>query len=174
MVSAVQAGHDGTNAIGGQAADISTTWLELEPDGDEGKNTAAAEARNPFNSLGDIAVAVTAKRPLPGSLEEYRRTKEEELRIVDSGSRSIADAAVLVRVPKRRTARSRGQQALCTTFSRDEPKNALSTLHWLAVPSDELRVKNPKQQQGYNSINTMHCMFFCAPGAEVNVTCRDL
>lgn len=99
--TAVITGHDGIDEVGGQAAGVSATWLELEPDGDDDKNTAAAKARNPFASLGDIAVAVSAKRPLPGSLEEYRRTKEEERSIVDSGSRSVADAAVLVSVPKR-------------------------------------------------------------------------
>lgn len=100
MVNSVTTGHDGIDEIGGQAAGVSTTWLELEQDRDGDDNTADMKARNPFESLGDIAVAVTAKRPLPSSLEEYRRTKEEEQTAADGGSRSIADAAVLVRVPK--------------------------------------------------------------------------
>lgn len=100
MVNSVTTDHDGIDEIGGQAAGVSTTWLELEQDRDGDDNTADMKARNPFESLGDIAVAVTAKRPLPSSLEDYRRTKEEEQTAADGGSRSIADAAVLVRVPK--------------------------------------------------------------------------
>lgn len=100
MVNTVTTDHDGVGQSCGQAAGVSTTWLELEPDGgDNKKSTSAKKARSPFETLGDIAVAVTAKRPLPSSLEEYRRTRDEEQSVVNSTSRRIADAAVLVSAP---------------------------------------------------------------------------
>lgn len=97
MVSTVTTDHDVIGGTGERAAGASTTWLELEPGGGDSDNTPAMRARNPFESLGDIAVALTARRPFPSSLEEYRRTKQEERGIVDSSaSRCIADSAVMV------------------------------------------------------------------------------
>lgn len=82
------------------------TWLELIPDvgddtttPDSGSTTTAQRERNPFASLGDVAVALTARRPLPGSIEEYGRAKEEKQSTITS-SLAIAEAGVVVSVPR--------------------------------------------------------------------------
>lgn len=103
MVSTATTDRDGVDGSCGQAAGVSTTWLELETGGGVDKNTLATKARNPFESLGDIAVAVKAQRALPSSLEEYRRTRQEGRGTADSSSRGVADATVLVRTAKRST-----------------------------------------------------------------------
>lgn len=74
----------------------SLTWLELTRGTDENNSNLASSigtTRNPFDTLGDIALAITARLPLPVSLEEYRRSKA-----LDQGgiSRGVADAGVRV------------------------------------------------------------------------------
>ncbi|CAN0018446.1 unnamed protein product [Ectocarpus sp. 6 AP-2014] len=78
-------------------ASAEVTWLELMPDTNTSTTAASSESgitkhRNPFRSLGDIAVAVNTKLPLPGSLEEYERSKERSATEI---TRGIADVGVL-------------------------------------------------------------------------------
>lgn len=79
-------------------ASAEVTWLELMPDTNTSTTAAPSESgitkhRNPFRSLGDIAVAVNTKLPLPGGVEEYKRSKE---RSATELTRGIADVGVLV------------------------------------------------------------------------------
>jgi len=62
-----------------------------------GSTTSATKERNPFALLGDIAVALTATRPLPKSVEEYGRASEKEQGTTCS-SLDVAEAGVLVSV----------------------------------------------------------------------------
>ena len=57
--------------------------------------TDLVTGRNPFDSLGDIAVAVKARRlPLPASLEDYGSSTGKQA--VFGVSRGVADAGVRV------------------------------------------------------------------------------
>lgn len=161
MVNTLTMGHDAVDGIGGQAAGVSTTWLELEPGGGNNENTPAMKARNPFESLGDIAVALTAKRALPSSLEEYRWAKQEERSA--SWSRSIADASVLVR--ERSTVCCCEQCAMLSTHYCEILFEILSMqFGW------RCRVINyTTGRGGGNACAT--CVR--TPGAEVNATCRN-
>lgn len=80
------------------------TWLELQANIDNKTTVRPSSAhssipqryredRNPFNSLGDIALALTSEIPLPASLEEYQQSMKNGG--FDS-PRSIADAGVRV------------------------------------------------------------------------------
>ena len=81
------------------------TWLELMPEAGDDVVPAVSTAtmsvnreRNPFDSLGDVAIELTATRPLPSSVHEYGLAKEGGLST--SGSRGIAEAGVMVSVTK--------------------------------------------------------------------------
>ncbi len=96
-------GYRGTSVVD---PSLEVTWLELMPDVGDDPTTTGSESttrarseRNPFASLGDIAVAVTARRPLPGSVQEYGRAKEEKQSTIAS-SLDIAEAGVLVSVAR--------------------------------------------------------------------------
>ncbi|CAM9137499.1 unnamed protein product [Scytosiphon promiscuus] len=101
MVKAVDADNSGEGRPCKSDAPNEVTWFELMPDSDGrdaspavSRETGVIYKRNPFRSLGDIAVAVTARHALPRSVEEYRRSKEEGRSIANT-RRGIADAGVL-------------------------------------------------------------------------------
>lgn len=108
-VSGTKSGGYSKYRFGATDSPATLTWLELQADVDDvdsGDKKAARpssvhysipgryrEDRNPFNSLGDIALALTSEIPLPASLDEYQRS-------VQNGGfdtpRGIADAGVQV------------------------------------------------------------------------------
>lgn len=102
MVRTVPPTGNGLNYVHGRAmatsiavAPAAVTWLELEPEVVNGKApTDASQGRNPFDSLGDISVALTARLALPVSLEEYGRSREETEGV--GGARGVVDAGVRV------------------------------------------------------------------------------
>lgn len=88
------------NEDGLETTAAAITWLELLPGVDDKKGTITGgngrKERNPFDSLGDIAVTVKTRLPLPKSLDVYGRLKDEEGG--DHLARSAADAGVWVSV----------------------------------------------------------------------------
>lgn len=123
ILAMVNAGNEDNDAAGSLPCrpDVpaEVTWLELMPDSKDNGISAAVSRehgtineRNPFKSLGDIAIAITTRHALPKSVEEYRRSKEKEESVVDS-SRGIADAGVLVSY-------TGDQQCLVVTRCSDE------------------------------------------------------
>ena len=115
-VLAIQTLSGGTYGSGGlnygfdtSSLPVSLTWLELQPDensvgvGDEKVTLTSSarspsleysrEDRNPFESRGQIAVALTSNVPLPASLSEYKRPPQSE---GFNTSRDIAEAGVWV------------------------------------------------------------------------------
>lgn len=102
MVNTASVGNAGLGDAGVQGAGAAVTWLELIPTGGESQATAdssetctTVKHRNPFDSLGEIAVKLTAKRSLPSSLEEYGLARKKEWGVVQC-SRFIAEGGVLV------------------------------------------------------------------------------
>lgn len=125
MVSTATPADDGglghlyrkTTATSTADAPPAVAWMELVPDDNVKTTTTLALSsstnssgpflsnsvaeRNPFESLGDIAVAIKARLPLPASLEEYELSKVEKGVGV---LRGIADAGVRVSAMKTTTA----------------------------------------------------------------------
>lgn len=104
MVDTVNTDNDVAESPCRPDAPAEVTWLELTSDSSRSstskvvsRETGIIHERNPFKSLGDIAVAVAVRRALPNSMEEYRRSNEEEQSKIDAG-RAIADSGVLVSV----------------------------------------------------------------------------
>lgn len=119
-MSGIKNGGYSKYRFGATDSPATLTWLELQADVDDKTTVRPSSAyssipqryredRNPFNSLGDIALALTSEIPLPASLGEYQRS-------VQNGGfdtpRSIADAGV--RVSERSERALRGYQEVDT------------------------------------------------------------
>lgn len=99
MASSIPATTDG--GLGTEDGYAAAAWLELAPNTinatkPKKSSSGLVTGRNPFDSLGEIAVAFKARLPLPASLEEYGRSTGQQLgtRV----SRGVADAGVRVSV----------------------------------------------------------------------------
>lgn len=89
------------------------TWLELEPGKENTGNSAVSPAlsfntasagglteiiRNPFDSLGEIALAVTTTLPLPVSISEYNKWAAKDKADIDLGAQAAAEVGIRVRL----------------------------------------------------------------------------
>lgn len=102
---------EGSNSRASTPASASLTWLELTPGKADTKTTLPGSpsvsalavpttsiddkiGRNPFDSLGEIALAVSATLPLPMSLSEYEKLSKDS----EGGcnAQAVADAGVRV------------------------------------------------------------------------------
>ncbi|CAM9115968.1 unnamed protein product [Ectocarpus sp. 13 AM-2016] len=118
LIGCVKLGADAILAMASTAnvdddASAEVTWLELVPDTNTPTTAASSESgitkqRNPFRYLGDIAVAVNTKMPLPGSLEEYERSKEQSATEITRGIADIGMLALLQSMDRELCIRDRG------------------------------------------------------------------